>query len=168
MILSRLIIAHSSTYMEFAADHDMVPGPAKNKVEFALTQQNAYTVSNNKAYNASIIRHNLEGRAMDTPENIPVSSEGTSVMTQQNTSSSSSTKKQGSKSLMLRFATRIYHWFQKNTFAPQFLSGTWSHPIFGCFPSHVRHTRNFIDSFIEAKRHTDTEDTCKASRKKSS
>ena len=71
---------------------------------------------------------------MDTPENFRAPSkvsEVTEIMAQQNTTSSSSTGKQGRKSLLLRITTWLYHWFQENTFAPHFLSGTWSHPIFG-------------------------------------
>ncbi|GAC1349305.1 MAG: hypothetical protein NVSMB27_21180 [Ktedonobacteraceae bacterium] len=69
---------------------------------------------------------------MDTPENIPASPRISEITTQGPTdSSSTSTKKQADRPLPLRIVIWFYHWFQENTFAPGFLTGVWSHPIFG-------------------------------------
>ena len=68
---------------------------------------------------------------MDTHEDIPESA-GTSEITEQNLKiSSSSTKQHNNKALPFHMITWLFKWFQANTFAPGFLSGTWSQPIFG-------------------------------------
>jgi PAS domain S-box-containing protein len=68
---------------------------------------------------------------LDTHEDIPESA-GTSEITKQNLKiSSSSAKKHIDKTLPFHMLTWLFKWFQANTFAPGFLSGTWSQPIFG-------------------------------------
>jgi PAS domain S-box-containing protein len=59
---------------------------------------------------------------------------GTSEYTKQDVSESySKAKQRSSKALPFRMVTWLFKWFQVNTFAPGFLSGTWSQPIFGYF-----------------------------------
>jgi PAS domain S-box-containing protein len=68
---------------------------------------------------------------LDTHEDIPESA-GTSEITKQNLKMSSSSAKQlNDKALPFHMLTWLFKWFQANTFAPGFLSGTWSQPIFG-------------------------------------
>src|SRR5947207_7907218 len=74
---------------------------------------------------------------MDTHENVPGSTETSEITKQSTNVPSSSVKQQGDKFLPLRIVTWLYNWFQANTFAPGFLSGTWSQPIFGYFVAFV-------------------------------
>ena len=77
---------------------------------------------------------------MDASENLRAPSEVsnvTEILTERNATSTPSTGKQGRKPLLLRIVTWLYHWFQESTFAPQFLSGRWTHPIFGYFAAVV-------------------------------
>ncbi len=68
---------------------------------------------------------------MDTHENIPESA-GISERSKQGAKESSSSAKQRSgKVLPFHIVSWLLQWFQVNTFAPRFLSGTWSQPIFG-------------------------------------
>ncbi len=70
---------------------------------------------------------------MDSHENIPEST-GTSKFIKPSTKESlSSTKQQRSKALPMQVVSWLLKWFQANTFAPSFLSGIWSRPIFGYF-----------------------------------
>ena len=70
---------------------------------------------------------------MDSHENIPKST-GTSKFIKPSTKESlSSTKQQRSKALPMQVVSWLLKWFQANTFAPSFLSGIWSRPIFGYF-----------------------------------
>src|SRR6266516_8029641 len=70
---------------------------------------------------------------MDTHENIPGSTETSEITKQSAKVLSSSVKQHGGKFLPLRIVMWLYKWFQVNTFAPSFLSGIWSQPIFGYF-----------------------------------
>ena len=74
---------------------------------------------------------------MDTNENIPGSLETAEITKQSAKIPSSSVKQQGGKFLLLRIVSWLYKWFQVNTFAPAFLSGTWSQPIIGYFVAFV-------------------------------
>jgi signal transduction histidine kinase len=90
---------------------------------------------------------------LDTHEDIPESA-GTSEITEQNLKiSSSSTKQHNNKALPFHMITWLFKWFQANTFAPGFLSGIWSQPIFGyvvaCVGQLSFHNEPFeLDSLI--------------------
>jgi PAS domain S-box-containing protein len=68
---------------------------------------------------------------MEAPKHIPVSQKVPELTTQSATNTSSSKKAQGGRPLPLRIAARPYHWFQDNTFAPNFLTGAAAHPALG-------------------------------------
>ncbi len=68
---------------------------------------------------------------MDTQDSIPESTEIPEIAKQNTIESSSSAKQENGKALPLRIIMWIFNWFQVNTFVPGFLSGSWSHPIFG-------------------------------------
>jgi PAS domain S-box-containing protein len=68
---------------------------------------------------------------LDTHENIPESIGPSEITKQSPEVSSSSTKHQDNKALPFRVVQWLLNWFRVNTFAPHFLSGTWSQPIFG-------------------------------------
>ncbi len=68
---------------------------------------------------------------MDTHENIAESIETPEITKQTPIVPSSSTEQQGDKTLPLHIVPWLFKWFRVNTFAPHFLSGTWSQPIFG-------------------------------------
>jgi PAS domain S-box-containing protein len=67
---------------------------------------------------------------METQKHIPVSQKVPELTTQTTTNTSSNNAHRG-KPLPLHIATRPYHWFQENTFAPGFLSGVWANPALG-------------------------------------
>src|SRR5947208_6568971 len=74
---------------------------------------------------------------MDTHENVPGSTETSEITKQSTNVPSSSVKQQGDKALPFHIVPWFYKWFQVNTFAPGFLSGTWSQPIFGYFVAFI-------------------------------
>lgn len=66
---------------------------------------------------------------METQKHIPVSQKVPELTTQTATNISSNTQR--SRPLPLRIAARPYHWFQENTFAPNFLTGAWANSALG-------------------------------------
>jgi len=68
---------------------------------------------------------------LDTHENIAESIETPEITKQTPIVPSSSTEQQGDKTLPLHIVPWLFKWFRVNTFAPHFLSGIWSQPIFG-------------------------------------
>src|SRR5947209_2005408 len=72
---------------------------------------------------------------MGTPDNIPMSSKASDVSAQRKAGTSSLARQPGSRPVSPHFVARLFQaarrWFLANTFAPRFLSGPWSHPIFG-------------------------------------
>ena len=68
---------------------------------------------------------------MEAPEHIPMSQKAPELTTQAPTNSSASKRVHRGRPLALHMATRPYHWFQDNTFAPDFLTGAVAHPALG-------------------------------------
>src|SRR5579863_1822724 len=68
---------------------------------------------------------------MEAPQHIPVSQKAPELTTQAPPNSSASKRVHRGRSLALHMAIRPYHWFQDNTFAPDFLTGAAAHPALG-------------------------------------
>jgi hypothetical protein len=68
---------------------------------------------------------------VDSHENIPESIGTSEIIKQSAKEPLSSAKQKSNKILLFHVVIRLSKWFQVNTFAPGFLSGTWSQPIFG-------------------------------------
>ena len=74
---------------------------------------------------------------METPKHIPVSKKVSELKTQTTSNTSSSTSAHKSRPLLLRIVAWPYHWFQENTFAPGFLTGSWASPALGYLVAFV-------------------------------